>query len=403
MRERGRRARILFVSAPPLETSYGGAKPFIELASEFEQLGWQADLLSLSKLIPGDRSRMRRARAEYLRDLLVSRGPDYDVVDFDHEYLPYARTEFSREMLLVARSVLLCHQVAAQSFRRPWSARRLAGALVKGRARRADRREMLSFASRSVGQADLVNVSNDDDADLLLRSGVSPDKVVVFPFGLGSERRARFGEMAPDRPHDGMVAFVGTFDWRKGAADMPSIVERVLRDVPGTRFRLLGTRGMFPTAGDVLRHFPTPLQAHLEVVPCFEVGELPRLLEDCALGFFPSYLEGFGFAVLEMLAASLPVVAYDVPGPRMMLDRSFLVPLGDAEALAARIVSLLRDAPRLLQARVDAAQRAERFRWEDIAERTAALYGERVARIRDATSPATLAGGNLKPAAREIA
>jgi glycosyltransferase involved in cell wall biosynthesis len=378
--------RILFVSAPPLECALGGAKPFVELASEFERLGWQADLLSLAEQVPGDASRMRRARAEYLRGLLVSRGSDYDVVDFDHEYLPYAREEFPPETLLVARSVLLCHQVAARSFPRPWSARRLADVLLKGRSRRANISEMSSFASRSVGEADLVNVSNDDDADLLVRSGVEPDKVVVFPYGLGGERRARFAAMRPDRPHRGVVAFVGAFDWRKGAADMPAIVKRVVREAPCTHFRLLGTRGMFPTARDVLRRFPARVRPHLEVVPFFDADELPRLLEDCALGFLPSYLEGFPFAVLEMLAASLPVVAYDVPGPRMMLDREPLVPPGDTDALATRILALLHDPSRLLQARVDAGRRAQSFRWEEIAEQTAAAYAEQLARIRSASS-----------------
>ena len=86
---------------------------------------------------------------------------------------------------------------------------------------------------------------------------------------------------------------------------MPRIVERVVRKAPETRFRLLGTRGMFASADDVLRRFPRTVRRHVEVVPTFDAGELPRLLADCAMGFFPSYLEGFPFAVLEMLAASL--------------------------------------------------------------------------------------------------
>ncbi len=95
---------------------------------------------------------------------------------------------------------------------------------------------------------------------------------------------------------------------------MPRIVERVVHDAPGTRFRLLGTSGMFPSADDVQRCFPRDLRRYVEVVPTYDPAELPGLLADCAMGFFPSYLEGFAFAVLEMLAASLPVVAYDVPG-----------------------------------------------------------------------------------------
>ena len=54
--------------------------------------------------------------------------------------------------------------------------------------------------------------------------------------------------------------------------------------------------------------------------PTFEEADLPSLLADCAVALFPSYVEGFGLAVLEQLAAGLPTIAYDVPGPRQILD-----------------------------------------------------------------------------------
>jgi glycosyltransferase involved in cell wall biosynthesis len=376
--------RILFVAAPPLDRAFGGAKPFIELAEEFRQRGWGVEGVSLAQEVPGDSARMRGPRAEYLRRLLVARGAEFDVIDFDHEFLPYARTEFSGNTLLVARSVLLCQQVAATSFPRPRSLRKTAGGLLLGRRRRANVNEMLRFASRSVDEADLVNVSNQDDADLLAGSGVSREKIVVLPFGLGATRRSQFAETAAGSPTRPVVAFVGTFDWRKGAADMPAIVERVVREVPGARFRLLGTKSIFPTAADVLSQFPARLRPVVEVVPTFKPEELPSLLDDCVLGFFPSYLEGFPFSVLEMLAASLPVFAYDAPGAGMMLSGDFLVPAGRTAELAIRIAALLRDPSRLVEARADAARRAGRFRWEDIAARTADLYEERVDRIRAA-------------------
>jgi glycosyltransferase involved in cell wall biosynthesis len=380
-----RRPSILFVGVP--RPPFGGGRPFFELASEFERLGWRADAVALADQVRGDASRTRKARANHLRDLIVASRGTYDVVDFDHEYLPFARSELPPATLLVARSILLCHQVVSRTFPRPWSARRFAGMAVRGRGRRSNAAEMLDFASRSVGEADLVNVCNDDDAALLIQSGLDPDKIIVFPFGMSRERAEEFAAMSPGRPHGPIVAFVGTFDWRKGAADMPEIAEHVVREAPATRFRLLGTKGMFATARDVLRRFPERLRPHIEVVPTFRPGDLPRLLEDCSLGFFPSYLEGFGFGVLEMLAASLPVVAYDAPGPPMMLDPAFLISPGDREAMARRILVLLQDAACLGQARAAAHRRAQDFSWEEIAQRTAMLYADRLAEIRSADQP----------------
>ena len=132
--------RILFVTSPSVSGSLGGSKPQAELAHEFGILGWEADLLSLADEVPGDAERMRIPRAEFLRNVVLARGADYDVIDFDHEYLPYARQTLPGSVLLVARSVLLAHHVAAVRSRWGNSMRRVAGAVLKGRRRVRSRR-----------------------------------------------------------------------------------------------------------------------------------------------------------------------------------------------------------------------------------------------------------------------
>ena len=70
----------------------------------------------------------------------------------------------------------------------------------------------------------------------------------------------------------------------------------------------------------------------LEFVSDFRPEDLPTLLADCTVGAFPSYVEGFGLAVLEQLASGLPTVAYDTAGPRDLLASrlpDLLVPKGD--------------------------------------------------------------------------
>jgi glycosyltransferase involved in cell wall biosynthesis len=384
--------RILLVSDPPLRTSFGGARPFIELADELERLGWNVTLRSLSGELPGDPARMRAPRARLLREIVRSEGPVCDVVDFDHGYLPYPRRELPADVLLVARSVLLCQQVADRSFPRPWTPRRLVGRLVRERGRRSSRLEMLRYAETTVAEADLVNVSNRDDRDLLTRHGTDPRKIVVQPFGLSEARAAEFEALPPGRGHANVAAFVGTFDWRKGAADMPAIVEQVASRVPGVEFRLLGTRGMFRSAREVAGHFPRRLRPRVEVVPEFDSPALPGLLTDCALGFFPSYLEGFGFGVLEMLAAALPVVAYDVPGPPMMLSEGLLVPVGDAPGMAGRMAELLGNPDRLDEARLAARRRSRDFRWSAIARETAAVYTRALDGLRTSSEVGGFAG-----------
>ena len=76
------------------------------------------------------------------------------------------------------------------------------------------------------------------------------------------------------------------------------------------------------------------------------------------MGLFPSYFEGFPFGVLEMLAAGLPVAAYDAPGAPMMVPAEWLAPRGDAHALAARLAWMLRDANQLRALQLSAPGRS---------------------------------------------
>ena len=60
-----------------------------------------------------------------------------------------------------------------------------------------------------------------------------------------------------------------------------------LAAVPGCRFKLLGTKGMLRTAGEVSAAFPRRLRPAVEVVPEFDPAKLPGLLADCSAGVFP--------------------------------------------------------------------------------------------------------------------
>ena len=171
-----------------------------------------------------------------------------------------------------------------------------------------------------------------------------------------------------------MVAFVGTFDYRKGANEFPEIVASVSASVPSVKFRLLGTAGMFEDAEQVLAHFPRRSRHRIEVVPKFRPEDLPSLLAPCSAGIFPSYIEGFPFGVLEMLAASLPVFAYDVPGPRETLPVEHLTPPGDAQSMGLKVANLLTDHAKLSAARHEAKKKSQQYTWAEAAKTTHEIY-----------------------------
>ena len=371
--------RILQCCPTPLDPRLGTAKVYLEAAAGFRNLGWRADVVGSDEIAAATTSGDRTAQ---LREYLRRRATDYDVVEYEHGLLPFARGDFPATTLMVARSVLLVHHLLSHPVpNRPGLLHALAGA-IKAPLRRKQLLNSIAQATRTFAEADLINVSNDDDSTELARHGIDPAKIVVFPFGLSKARRRELEVVDIAPPERPCVAFVGTFDPRKGMCIFPRLVEDVRRAVPDARFKLIGTYGMLRTATEVLREFPVAARAALEVIPQFDPAQLPTLLRDCSAGVFPSLLEGFGFGVLEMLCAGLPVVAFRAPGPPMMLSDDYLVPRNDAPAMAAKVVALLRDRNALTATRIAARRRSEDFDWDEITSRTAAEYELRLHALR---------------------
>lgn len=93
--------------------------------------------------------------------------------------------------------------------------------------------------------------------------------------------------------------------------------------------------------------FPMVSRSHVTVIPSVNRKELYDQLTHADVFVFPSLSEGFSRALLEALAAGVPVVASDVGAAADLLtdgDNAIVVAPGDAAALSAGIERLLDDA-----------------------------------------------------------
>jgi len=93
-------------------------------------------------------------------------------------------------------------------------------------------------------------------------------------------------------------------------------------------------------------------------------------------------------AVLEAMAAGVPVVASDIEGVRELVvdgERGLLFPVGDVGRLAVCIQRIMNEPELGWRLAVNARQwlQAERLSWENCAARQAALYGEVIAECHD--------------------
>lgn len=153
------------------------------------------------------------------------------------------------------------------------------------------------------------------------------------------ERSAR--RAALDIPDDECaLLFVGRLSRYKGGANLAPILRSLASTGLGADCRVLvAGEAQSQPVEDALSGDP---RVHL--LGSIPNDRLPDLYRAADVFLLPSNAEGFPRALLEAMAAGLPVVAFDVGGVRDILgDRQqrFVVSPGDTASFAARIADLL--------------------------------------------------------------
>jgi glycosyltransferase involved in cell wall biosynthesis len=210
---------------------------------------------------------------------------------------------------------------------------------------------------------------------------LNPDRVRVLHKAVDTSHFRRPDRLppdpAPDRPAGGRMVFVGS-DWkRKGLDVLIQATALLVSRYPALSLVVIG-----PDAYD-RELLETVRQSGIE--GCVKlVGRAPRDMLAQYLwhsDFFvlPSRREALGVAVLEGMAAGLPVIATAVGGiPEILRDGSEgrLVPADHVEALSGAIGEVLSDADRRLRMRSAAVLRAEEFSVRTMTARLKACYAD---------------------------
>lgn len=149
--------------------------------------------------------------------------------------------------------------------------------------------------------------------------------------------------LAATRASSNRILFLGRLSEAKGFFDLLEAVAIVRR--AGIEFELrCGGYGDL----DIVRNELRRLNLEDAVVLLgWVAGEAKnREIEQAAVYVLPSYIEGLPMGVLEAMAAGVPVVATAVGGVPDAIDdghTGFLITPGDIEALADRLIRLLRE------------------------------------------------------------
>ena len=196
--------------------------------------------------------------------------------------------------------------------------------------------------------------------------GLPPERVAVVPNAVPGPPEV------PHRAGEPTVLFSGRLARGKGAHDLL----RAWALVPGD------VRTTLVLAGD--NPDPEGLKALLDTTPGVEVtgwlgpAELEEQLRRASVLVLPSYAENLPMSLLDGMAWGLAPVVTDVGAVGEVVEdgrSAVVVPVGDPQALAAALQSLLSDPERMARTGQEARRRwQEEYRIEDYAARLGAVY-----------------------------
>jgi glycosyltransferase involved in cell wall biosynthesis len=211
-------------------------------------------------------------------------------------------------------------------------------------------------------------ISQSTKEDLVAR-GVPPDRIVVIQPGI--DTRAFFPDPSSRRTAQPAFLYIGRLRRYKG-------VEYAIRALalagvrrPDIRLDIAGSGDDRPRLEELARSLG--LESRVQFHGRVTEGVKLSLLRTRWANIFPSCKEGWGITNVEAAACGTPSLASDSPGLRDSVrhgETGYLVPHGNVQAMADRMVELAGD-PALVERLGRQARRfAEGLTWERAAEET---------------------------------
>ncbi len=226
--------------------------------------------------------------------------------------------------------------------------------LLRAACRRSDRVFCLNGAERRY---------------LETRSWADPARLAVVPNSVQPE----FFLARAHPAHASRLLFVGQWMERKGARYLAAAFAALASELPDLELLAVGTR---VDPAEVLASFPPAVRPRVAVVLEASRREILAHLAAGHVFVFPSLAEGFSLALLEAMAAGLPIVTTPVgAAPELLEDgaSALFVPPGDAAALAAALRRLIVDSTLRERLGRGAQEAAVAYSWERLREPYAAL------------------------------
>jgi glycosyltransferase involved in cell wall biosynthesis len=244
-------------------------------------------------------------------------------------------------------------------------------------------------AGWALGRADGHRALSRFTASLVAGKGREP--LGVFP--TYSDLGAFTGPRTP-LPDEQRIVFVGVLERYKDVEGLARAWRLVAARLPGARLELIGSGTQVAVAKALARE-------GVEWQRSLDPPEVVRAIDRARALVLPSRSEGLGRVIIEAFLRGRPAIGTRVGGiPDLIEDgvNGLLVPVGEAEALAAAIERLLTD--HALAERLGAAARETAAAWVTTPARFAENMRALVDAVLEGTAAAPAGSGRRRDAGR---
>jgi len=372
--------RILIMTNTPANPDSGAAGTEYQTALALRSLGHEVDTVWADELP----RRLRHGNLHYLLELPFTyrarmlaqlQAKAYDVVHASqpHGYLAAraARQHPSRPVF-VHRSHGFEPRVTAALV--PWAAQGPTRPALGNAASQVMTR-LLEFNNRAISiHADGHIVSAQLCAAFLKeRYGVARERIAVIAQAPPIKyQNAPICKMEPARLD--RILYVGQFVLAKAPMILAQAFEHVLTERPQATLTWVCSAQHHREAAALLSPQARERTTFLDWVP---QDRLMDIYDAHGVFLFPSFFEGFGKAFLEAMTRGLLVVASAEGGARDLIvsgKNGFIVPVGDAMAMAQACLAIQRGAVDFRQMSESARQTGLQHTWRRVAQESAAFY-----------------------------
>lgn len=215
---------------------------------------------------------------------------------------------------------------------------------------------------------------------------VSPERVVLIPNGIDVDAARNWVSIDVQRllvqrlqlaQRQPLLLSVGRLEQNKGFDVMLDALARIRSGLPSKWLWLLVGEGPERAAlQEKIRKYQ--FRDHVRLLGNVDDISLHNLYELATLFVHPTLFEGSSLVTLEAMCHARPLIGTmvgGIPDKIMRGQNGYLVPPGDAQALADKILLVLRDQNRLRgMGNVSYQIARERFDWRVVIHQTFALY-----------------------------